>query len=111
MRTRFRGRPATLAAAFGAAVLASCTSDAPTRAIDRRPTDAIASPVSGMVDICHHAASGAMIIRVAAAALPAHLAQGDYLTTLSVSHFPPRRSTTHTSSESETRSPPRARDA
>jgi len=88
MRTRFRGRPATLAAAFGAAVLASCTSDAPTRAIDRRPTDAIASPVSGMVDICHHAASGAMIIRVAAAALPAHLAQGDYLTTLSVSHDP-----------------------
>src|SRR6185312_6066055 len=88
MRTRFRGRPAALAAAFGAAVLASCTSDTPTRAIDRRVTDATAAPVSGMVDICHHAASGAMIIRVAAAALPAHLAQGDYLTTLSVRHDP-----------------------
>lgn len=75
-------RAACLAAA---ALVVACVSDAPTIAppgarLDRQ------MPPSGRVAVCHQAAGSPHIIEVAVQALPALLAQGDYVTTLLVSH-------------------------
>jgi len=77
---------ASLAVCLGATLaLASCSSDAPTSAADGRADLASASAASaGKVAICHRPESDAKILEVGAPALPAHLAHGDYVTTLRV---------------------------
>jgi hypothetical protein len=82
------GRPHLLAACLGAAVaLTSCAADAPTGAGDGRLDLASASAASvGKVAICHRPDTEAATLDVGAPALHAHLAHGDYVTTMLVSH-------------------------
>ena len=77
---------APLAASVGAALmLAACTTDAPTSALDGPlPFTASSDASVGSVAVCHHAASDAAILEVGTPALRAHLAHGDYVTTLRV---------------------------
>jgi hypothetical protein len=77
---------APLAAFVGAAlVLAACTTDAPTSAVDG-PLD-LTSPSGASVEtvaLCHHSEAKASILEIGPPALRAHLAHGDYVTTLRV---------------------------
>lgn len=65
--------------------LMACASDAPTDAASVH-ADVASAPGVGKVDVCHRPDGGGAILEVGAPALPAHLAHGDYLTTLLVSH-------------------------
>jgi hypothetical protein len=67
------------------AVLAACTPDTPT---SLRASGALLdrSSPAGKVALCHRPSSRGEILSVGAPALAAHLAHGDYLTTLFVSH-------------------------
>jgi hypothetical protein len=77
-----RSLPLSLAALV---VLAACTPDAPT-SLSAGGALLDASSSAGKVAVCHRPASGGEILSVGAPALPAHLAHGDYLTTLFVNH-------------------------
>ena len=76
-----------LAVGAACALVASCTSDLPTSAPDRLPAYSIGHADS-KVDVCHHSATDSRVLGIGAAAVPAHLAHGDYITTLRVSHEP-----------------------
>lgn len=67
--------------------LAACTSDVPTSTQSRR-IDADALAPDGKVAVCHKPGIADTIIDISAPALAAHLAHGDYITTLLVSHAP-----------------------
>lgn len=67
--------------------LAACTSDVPTSNEFRSTSDAASAP-NGTVAVCHKPGVADTILRIDASALPAHLAHGDYITTLLVSHEP-----------------------
>jgi len=74
-----------LGVALGAAVLASCTSDLPTAFRARGGAFSLA-PASGKVDVCHKPGGQAGILEVGLDGLADHLAHGDYISTLLVSH-------------------------
>lgn len=65
--------------------LAACGSDTPTGTASISANRS-AVPKLGKVDVCHRSRHGGAILEVGAAALAAHLAHGDYVTTLLVSH-------------------------
>jgi len=69
------------------AILVSCTSDAPTASREDPLALSSASSV-GKVALCHRVGPDAGILEVGTPALNAHLAHGDYVTTLQVSHDP-----------------------
>jgi hypothetical protein len=77
--------PRALGVALGAAVLASCTSDLPT-AFQAKAAAFSLAPASGKVDVCHKPASQGRILEVGLDGLADHLAHGDYVSTLLVSH-------------------------
>jgi hypothetical protein len=79
--------PRVLALGLGAALLASCTSDVPTT-FTARPAAFSAAHSSDKVDLCHRPVSGGRILSVGAESARAHVAHGDYLSTLHVSHDP-----------------------
>jgi hypothetical protein len=80
--------PAIGMASLGLALsLAGCTSDVPTSDQSQRTGDA-AFAFAGDVAVCHKPGSADTILEVPAPALAAHLAHGDYITTLLVSHAP-----------------------
>ena len=87
--TRFRNmlvvHPRAVGVALGAAVLASCTSDLPTAFRARGGAFSLA-PASGKVDVCHKPGGQARILEVGLDGLADHLAHGDYISTLLVSH-------------------------
>ena len=76
------------AAVAGAAFLASCTSDLPTISppASASSSSSALAPAAGKVQVCHRPAQDGRIIEIGAASLAAHLAHGDYLSTLLVSH-------------------------
>jgi hypothetical protein len=76
-----------LAAGAVCALVASCTSDLPTFAPDRLPAYSIGHS-DRKVEVCHRPGTDSQVLEIAAAAVPAHLAHGDYITTLRVSHEP-----------------------
>ena len=79
-------RPITaLAVAVAAVTLAACSSEPPTAAGPEGP-DLHLARSEGKVALCHVDESRARILEVGRPALAAHLAHGDYLTTLVVSH-------------------------
>lgn len=86
MRRNFR-RSTVLQILHSGALLAlmACASDAPTNVASVR-ADAASAPGVGKVDVCHRPYGGGAILQVGAPALPAHIAHGDYVTTLLVSH-------------------------
>jgi hypothetical protein len=63
----------------------ACASESPTDVASLRADVAPAQGV-GKVDVCHRPDDGGAILQVGAPALGAHLAHGDYVTTLLVSH-------------------------
>lgn len=65
--------------------LAACTSDVPTSDLSRRTGDAALASV-GTVAVCHKPGSADTVLEIPTTALAAHLAHGDYITTLLVSH-------------------------
>lgn len=71
----------------GTALVVSCSSDSPTGVRDVRTAADVALSDS-KVALCHLTESGGKILQVGAPALNAHLAQGDYASTLIVSHAP-----------------------
>jgi hypothetical protein len=80
-----RPMPALRLCVSAVAVLASCSPESPTSLGAGRSSMDLASS-AGQVALCHHPQSGGAILEVGAPALAAHLAHGDYLTTLIVSH-------------------------
>lgn len=66
-----------------AAWLAGCAPDSPTA------VPGLADVASGKVNVCHMPQAVPAIIEVASSALAAHIAHGDYVTTLRVSHETP----------------------
>lgn len=90
MSARHPVAPVPLICLGVATILASCSPNAPTAA-GTRPTSLVATeqaPAAGKVAVCHVVGTGPAILEIAAAALPAHLAHGDYVSTLLVSHDP-----------------------
>lgn len=87
MPTRFARPTTALAVSFAAVAAFSCSSEPPTAAAGGHPELHVAS-TNGKVAICHNPAAGGRILQVAAPAVAAHLAHGDYLATLYVSHDP-----------------------
>jgi hypothetical protein len=76
----------TTLALFTVAALAACSEDAPTAPAATPAVAALASVTSDRVALCRRSGSGGSIIEVAPAEVPPHLRQGDYLTSLAVSH-------------------------
>lgn len=72
----------------GAALLASCTSDVPTTptALPARRAVVSLAPVPGKVDVCHKPGGQSRILEIGLDGLADHLAHGDYISTLLVSH-------------------------
>lgn len=77
----------SLGLAMGVVLLASCTADIPTDTSAGRAGLTLA-PRTGKVAICHRPAAGGHILEIGADGLADHLAHGDYLSTLLVSHDP-----------------------
>ena len=74
-----------LAVGVASAMLSSCTTDLPTVA----PTGLAAyskDKAESKINVCHKPGSDGRILEIGAAAAPAHLRHGDYITTLRVSH-------------------------
>lgn len=65
--------------------LLACASDSPTDAASLH-ADVASAPGVGVVDVCHRPDGGGAILEVGTPSLAAHLAHGDYVTTLLVSH-------------------------
>ncbi len=65
--------------------LMACASESPTDVASLH-ADVASAPGVGVVNVCHRAADGGAILQVGAPSLTAHLAHGDYVTTLLVSH-------------------------
>jgi hypothetical protein len=75
----------TIALGFGLALVASCTADVPTDS--NAPTTALSLvPAAGKVRVCHKPGSVARILEIGADGVADHLAHGDYISTLLVSH-------------------------
>ena len=74
------------AAVAAATLLASCTSDLPTISPTTGASSSALAPAAGKVQVCHRPTQDGRIIEIGAASLAAHLAHGDYLSTLLVSH-------------------------
>ena len=76
---------------LGAALLGACSTDAPTSigmATDVMRAGHTVAPPAGKVDVCHRPAAAANILRIGGDGLADHLAHGDYIATLLVSHDP-----------------------
>jgi hypothetical protein len=85
MRTHSKKPSATLLGCLcTVALLTSCSTDAPTGPTETQVTPDQVS--ADRVSLCHRTGSDGAIITVSRSALAAHLRQGDYLTSLSVSH-------------------------
>ena len=74
-----------LVLATGVSVLAGCTGDIPT-VHDAREPGASLEPAFGKVRICHQPGHTTRILEIGISDLAYHLAHGDYITTLQVSH-------------------------
>ena len=70
---------------LGVALLASCTAESPTAASSGRAGLSLA-PAAGKVNVCHRPATGGSILEIGVAGVADHLAHGDYISTLLVSH-------------------------
>lgn len=85
MRTHPAGPSARLLGCLGTVlVLASCTGDPPTSAND--PTLAADPASASRISVCHRSGATGTIVEVSPADLTRHLREGDYLTSLVVSH-------------------------
>jgi hypothetical protein len=78
-----RSRHSLAAGVAATLVLAACRPDAPTAVVDGTADLALRAGV-GKVNVCHRPGPDAEILDVGAPALAAHLAHGDYVTTLLV---------------------------
>ena len=86
MKTSLQRSAGAITICLGAvAILTSCASDSRTISAPARP-NLTSHSSSEKVAICHKPESGGDILEVGAPALTAHLAHGDYVTTLRVSH-------------------------
>lgn len=83
-----------LALATGVSLLAGCSADAPTYDTSTQPGSSL-TPSGGKVRVCHKPGLDNQIIEIGIAALAAHLAHGDYVTTLQVSHDGPPADASH----------------
>jgi hypothetical protein len=92
MRKPQQGSAAVLLGCLGTiAILASCSSDAPTAPDQNLAPADLVQTAGTSVPVCHRSGTGGAIIDVPPAALAAHLAHGDYLTSLAVSHVSRQR--------------------
>ena len=83
-RRRYSGSALPLGCLGTVAVLAACSGSAPTAPVDSLP--ALDQVSADRAALCHRTGSTGEIITVASSELPGHLARGDYLTSLAVSH-------------------------
>lgn len=77
----FHPHPGYAVALLAIGLAAACSRDT--------PTGVTIDPVGDhtpKIDVCHHSGASANIVSVSVNSLPAHLAHGDYVTTLYVSH-------------------------
>jgi hypothetical protein len=84
MLARFECRAIGLLTSLAMGTLAACSGDAPTA-----PSEGPITPdqlAAGRVSLCHRSGTSGEIIAVSPSAVTAHLKQGDYLTSLTVSH-------------------------
>jgi len=73
------------AGVIGATLLTACVSDVPTVSLSSDLASSLAS-AAGKVDVCHKPATDGRILEIGFPALAGHLAHGDYVSTLLVSH-------------------------
>ena len=72
---------------IGTAILAACAADMPTISPTADLVSSLESPAS-KANVCHDPAKGGQILEIGHAAVAGHLAHGDYVSTLLVSHEP-----------------------
>ena len=78
--------PRRAATVIAGALLVSCTADLPTVSPTARAASSTLAPFDGKVHVCHHPGNGGLILAIDGASLGDHVAHGDYLSTLLVSH-------------------------
>lgn len=76
-----------LALALGTTLLASCAADSPSAPSSER-AELTLTPAPGKFRVCHRPAGKDAILEIGPDGLADHLAHGDYITTLMVSHDP-----------------------
>ena len=75
------------ACVIGTAILTACAADMPTISPTSDLVSSLASP-AGKANVCHDPGNGGQILEIGLAAVAGHLAHGDYVSTLLVSHEP-----------------------
>lgn len=76
-----------LALALGTTLLASCAADSPSAPSSER-AELTLTPAPGKFRVCHRPAGHDAVLEIGPGGLADHLAHGDYITTLMVSHDP-----------------------
>lgn len=76
-----------LALALGTTLLAACAADSPSAPNSERAELAL-TPAPGKIRVCHRVAGNKAILEIGANGVADHLAHGDYIATLLVSHDP-----------------------